>query len=113
MSSASKDNDDLKILQQEAAELEESRKRNGYVGKGDAEHPVRGVPAGGAGQAEGAAQDTDKPEDGVDDPAFQDITSQLETFIKEIEETAMEQPTLALLTTFALGIIVGHLFARK
>jgi hypothetical protein len=52
-------------LQQEAAELEESRKRNGHIGKGDAEHPVRGVPAGGADQAEGAAQDTDKPEDGV------------------------------------------------
>ena len=34
-------------------------------------------------------------------------------YIKEIEETAMERPALALLTTFALGIIVGHLFTRK
>lgn len=113
MSSTSKDNDDLKTLQQEAAELEESRKRNGHVGKVDVEQLSRDLPAEETDQVERAVQDTDKPEDGVDDSAFHDLTSQLEKYIKEIEETAIERPALTLLTTFALGIIVGHLFTRK
>ncbi len=108
MSHASKDSDDLKTLQREAAELRESRKRAGFPtnGEGD-QHPGRD-PAGAEGQDSGSSDETVPPESGLGD-----LADHMEIYLKEIEEAALERPTLALLATFALGVFVGHLFTRR
>lgn len=108
MSNTAKENDDLKTLQYEAAELEKSRKLKISKEKNNVDQPHQDEPVEVVEQTASDAQGGDTLKDEVDD-----LTSQLETYLKEIEETAMERPALALLTTFALGIIVGHLFTRK
>lgn len=47
------------------------------------------------------------------DNAVHDLAVQLEHILKEMEEAATERPALALLTAFAVGVIVGQLFSRR
>lgn len=89
MSNVSVKSDELKTLQKEAAELQESRKRTSSV-------EVKGSEAAAA----------------LDDENY-DVAGQLETYLNELEEVALERPALALLATFSLGVIVGHLLTRK
>lgn len=43
----------------------------------------------------------------------QDIAGQIATIVREMEEAATERPALALLSAFALGILVSQIFSRK
>jgi hypothetical protein len=108
MSDVSAKSDDLKTLQREAAELQESRKRKGSTKTGKPQESPQ----------TGTSKDTEKKP--VDTPTSvssegenRDISDQLEMYLRELEETALERPVLALLATFSLGVIVGHLFTRK
>lgn len=41
------------------------------------------------------------------------LGEQFEIFLEDLEQAAKERPTLALLTAFSVGVIVGQLFSRK
>ena len=100
--------DDLKTLEREAAELRERRQQNDQIAANEAEQQEQSTPEEKVGQELGNARESDQPEDGASD-----LVQQLEIYMNEIEEAALERPALALLTTFALGVIVGHLFTRR
>ena len=63
-----------------------------------------------AAPAEGPAGEEQAPEW---EKAVQDLTTDLERTVNEIEEAARERPALALLAAFTIGIVVGHLLARR
>ncbi len=105
MSDSSGTLDDLKTLEHEAAELQERRQQADQIAADKAEQQE---PGGKVDPQASISGETDRSEDGAPD-----LAHQLEIYINEIEEAALERPTLALLTIFALGIIVGHLFSRK
>lgn len=105
MSDSSDTLDDLKTLEHEAAELQERRQQADQIAADKAEQQESGEKVNPEARISG---ETDRSEDGAPD-----LAHQLEIYINEIEEAALERPTLALLTIFALGIIVGHLFSRK
>ncbi len=95
MSTTSEIPGDLKSLKREVAEMAESRKRARSTEEKDARRLAESETAAKAGSED------------------YDISDQLEIYLKEIEETARERPALTLLATFAIGIIVGHLFSRR
>ena len=108
MSNATANSDELKTLKQEAAELQERRQQNDQIASESAEQQEQSDPGEKMDQEVSPTPEADQPDNGVPD-----LVQQLEMYINEIEETALERPALALLTTFALGVIVGHLFTQK
>ena len=108
MNNASATKDELKILQREAAQLEERRKQirankveeTGRVLESDSEKIIE-------------HEDIDKEAVSQSEKGFHDIAGHLEMYLKEIEDVAIERPALALLAAFAVGVIVGQLYSRK
>ena len=41
------------------------------------------------------------------------LTGQVETIFGEIGEASRERPVLALVSAFAVGILIGHIFSKK
>lgn len=107
MSNATANSDEMKTLKREAAELQERRQQNDQIASESAEQQEQSDPEEKMDQ-ESPTRETDQPANGAPD-----LVQQLELYLNDIEETALERPTLALLTTFALGVIVGHLFTRR
>jgi ElaB/YqjD/DUF883 family membrane-anchored ribosome-binding protein len=101
MSDATGIMDELSTLKQEVAELNESRKLAAKVE--ESKHKKLADPVAEASKAEAGSQEI----------AEHEIVGQLEKYLKEIEEVARERPALALLTAFAIGVVVGQLFSRK
>lgn len=102
------DIDDLKTLQREAEELRESRKRTRVThekesGRLENAEDVRATEQAAADEIETAQTDS----------GFHDLAEQIEMYMGEIEEAAMERPMLALLAAFSIGIVVGKLFTRR
>lgn len=95
--------DELSTLKSEVAELNESRKLADKVGAEQAESK----------KCADTAAETDRAEACSEGSSERAIVDQLEEYLSEIEEAARERPALALLATFAAGVIVGHLFSRK
>lgn len=108
MSDVPAKSDELKTLQREAAELQESRQRSGSA---ETKEPEKSPQAGAEKDTEKGAVDTRATV--APEGENQDISDQLEMYLRELEETALERPVLALLATFSLGVIVGHLFTRR
>jgi ElaB/YqjD/DUF883 family membrane-anchored ribosome-binding protein len=103
MSDATGIMDELSTLKQEVAELNESRKLAAKVEAEESKHKKLADPVAEASKAEAGSQEI----------AEHEIVGQLEKYLKEIEEVARERPALALLTAFAIGVVVGQLFSRK
>ena len=109
MSNATANSDEMKTLKREAAELQERRQQNYQIASEGAEQQEQSDPEEKMDQgARRPTGEADQPDSGAPD-----LVQQLELYLNDIEETALERPALALLTTFALGVIVGHLFTRK
>lgn len=108
MNHASNDVDELKTLQREAAELRESRKHAGSTTGTKHEQSQGSDPGSAAEQNSDSSEDAPQSESGLSD-----LADHMEIYLKEIEEGALERPTLALLATFALGVFIGHLFTRR
>ncbi len=108
MSDVSAKSDELKTLQREAAELQESRKQ---IDSAETKESQESSPAAAEKDTEKGAVDTQAtvPSEGEDLA----ISDQLEMYLKELEEAALERPVLALLASFSLGVIVGQLFTRR
>lgn len=49
-----------------------------------------------------------EPEEFVDK-----LTDQVETIFGEIAEASRERPALALVSAFAVGILIGHIFTKR
>jgi len=108
MSNATANSDEMKTLKREAAELQERRQQNDQIAGDGAEQQEQSDPEEKMDQGVSPTREADQPDNGAPD-----LVQQLELYLNDIEETALERPTLALLTTFALGVIVGHLFTRR
>lgn len=102
---------ELKTLQVEAGELKDKRKgfrsRKTFEGNGksETEEHVQG-------QQLPQDEAIEEQSSGTDN-AIHDLAAQIEHVLKDMEEAATERPALALLSAFALGIIVGQLFSRR
>jgi hypothetical protein len=44
---------------------------------------------------------------------FDKLTGQVETIFGEIGEASRERPVLALVSAFAVGVLVGHIFSKR
>lgn len=108
MSDATANSDELKTLKREAAELQEKRQQNDQIVSESAEQQDQSDPEEKMDQGASPTREADQADNGAPD-----LVQQLERYMIDIEETALERPTLALLTTFALGVIIGHLFTRR
>lgn len=108
MSNVTANSDELKTLKREAAELQERRQQNDQIASEGAEQQEQSDPEEKVDQEKDLAREADQPDNGAPD-----LVQQLEMYMNDIEETALERPTLALLTTFTLGVIVGYLFTRR
>lgn len=102
MNTTSDTKDELKILQREAAQLEDRRKQMSANKREESGEP----PAS-------EQEDSDKEAIPQSESGFHEIASHFEIYLKDIEEAAIERPALALLAAFAVGIIVGQLYSRK
>ena len=87
MTKSKTETDELAVLQKEALELRESK----------SEPP----PPDGEDTREEA--DTDSAE----------LTTQIDQFIREVEELASQKPALALLAALGLGILIGQALSRR
>ena len=108
MSKASTTRDDLTILQREVTELQESRKRIDSADTEESEKINNCEPV-----TEAVEEAVTPGDDEIGENTVHDIADQIEKYLKDFEETAMERPTLALLATFALGVVVGHYISRR
>ena len=41
------------------------------------------------------------------------LTDQVETIFNEIGDASRERPVLALVSAFAVGVLIGHIFSKK
>jgi len=106
MSQITCDSNELKILQREVEELQNSKKTSTVKGNKDLENEKKGDRKPGL--------DTATAEKNSEfGKSLHELTTYVEGFALEIEDVAKERPALAILGAFALGIIVGHLFSRK
>lgn len=108
MSKTSTTKNDLTTLQREVKELQESRSKNGSAETEVSEAINDCDPV--TKNAEGTVF---IDEGGNNENSVHDITGQIENYLKDLELTALERPTLALLTTFAVGVVVGHYISRR
>ena len=44
---------------------------------------------------------------------FDKLAGQVETIFGEIGEASRERPVLALVSAFAVGVLIGHIFSKK
>ena len=106
MSQTKCDSKELKILQQEIEELQNSKNKStvkahkdfANAKKEDRQYGFDSITAE-------KSSETGK--------SLHDLATYVEGFVPEIEDIVKERPALAILGAFALGIIVGHLFSRK
>ena len=87
MTKSKTETEELRTLQKESRELQESK----------GEPP----PPGGEGAADEV--DTDSAE----------LTTQIDQFIREVEELATQKPALALLAALGIGILIGQALSRR
>ncbi|MDX2504286.1 MAG: hypothetical protein QNL62_07405 [Gammaproteobacteria bacterium] len=108
MTNSESDLEALKDQQREATERRAVRKKPRSTARQSA--AARARTAAAKPTADGSANDAQAHEA---EEAIQDLADQIETAVKKIGETASERPVLALLATFSIGVIVGHLFSRR
>ena len=101
--------DELKSLNQEAAERRTERKRSRTSGrqKTEAESPQEAVSESNdlVAEEELSSEETDE--------AISGIAARIEEFVMELEEAASERPAVPVLAAFTLGIVIGSLFSRR
>ncbi len=100
------DSKELRILQQEVEELQNSKKKSTAKGHKDLENEQQedrqyGFDGTTAEQMHEAGN------------SLHDFATNIEGFVLEIEDAAKERPALVILGAFALGIIAGRLLFRK
>lgn len=94
--------DELDILRSEALELQQRRKDS--AAEGQSRHDVPDSCAGEEGQSE-------QPEDFRD--KIEGLAAYTGDLVQELEEAASENPALALLAAFGIGVIVGQLISHR
>jgi hypothetical protein len=87
MTKSKTETDELAVLQKEALELRESK-------------------------SEPPPPDGEDAEDETD-PGSAELTTQIDQFIREVEELATQKPALALLAALGLGILIGQALSRR
>jgi ElaB/YqjD/DUF883 family membrane-anchored ribosome-binding protein len=105
--------DELKTLQQEAAERRAQRKRRPRSTR----EPVPKAQSGKV--ADRNATEPTAPDPAIEEQApeweknLEDLAAHLEGAATEMERAVREYPALALLAAFTIGIVVGQLFSRR
>ena len=105
--------DELKTLQQEAAERRAQRKRR----LRSTREPVPKAQSGKVEDRNAAEPTAPDPATGEQAPewekSLEDLAADLEGAATEMERAVREYPALALLAAFTIGIVVGQLFSRR
>ena len=57
--------------------------------------------------------DQSPPPESKSEELVDKLTSQVETIFGEIGEASRERPVLALVSAFAVGVLVGHIFSKR
>lgn len=100
-------NDELEEL--ERLKHVASERRASRAGHASKEKTAKKTPS-----AENIAEDNQDPLAASKSAAIVDkLSDQVETIFGEIGEVSRERPLLALVSAFALGVLVGHLFSRR
>ena len=98
--------EELESLKQAASERRARRAKPAkpVSKKKAATRPVAGSPE----------DDGESPPPASESEAFVDkLTDQVETIFGEISEASRERPVLALVSAFAVGILIGHIFSKR
>ena len=66
-----------------------------------------------AGTQEDAGQSPPSEPESESEELFDKLAGQVETVFSEIGEASRERPVLALVSAFAVGILVGHILSRR
>ena len=99
-------------------EVEELKELHKQSQKLRAEREMPGPDVAAAPQSEGGANRGPKTGDESPEPEDQEgiadgLTGQVQTIMAELEDAAAENPGLALLAAFGIGIFVGQLLSRR
>jgi len=113
MTNSKSDIEELKDLQREVTEQRAKRTRHRSTARqtGSKESAVSEARAASMNTATDDSAGAVRAHEA--EKAIQDLSGQIETAIKTIEETASERPALALMAAFTIGIIVGQLISRR
>ncbi|TWT81298.1 hypothetical protein CA13_27490 [Planctomycetes bacterium CA13] len=104
--------DELKALEREAAKRRPPQKRS----RSSARTPVS--PSQTETATDAAIDPVPKAPEDVEqatetEETLYELAEQIEFVVKEMEQAARERPAIALLSAFAVGIVVGQIFARR
>jgi FtsZ-binding cell division protein ZapB len=102
---------ELKTLQVEAEGLKDKRK--GFSSGNTSEASQQSQAADREDGQQLPQDETIEEQSSGTNKVVQDLADQIENVLKDMEDAATERPALALLSAFALGIIVGQLFSRR
>ena len=111
MTNSNSEINELKTLQVEAEGLKGRRK--GSRSKKTSEANQQSEPVEDGEEKQFSQDEAIGEQSSGTDNAVHDLAVQIEHVLKDMEEAATERPALALLSAFALGIIVGQLFSRR
>jgi len=103
MTSTDSDIEELDGLKRAASE------RRARRAKPESKRGVSTTPA--TGIAEDGGESPPSPSE-TEEPGHK-LVDQVETLFGEIGEASRERPALALVSAFAVGILVGHLFSKR
>jgi hypothetical protein len=101
--------DELNSLKHAASERRS--KRASFASKKGAASNKRATPIPPAGTEEDGGQSplpASESEELIDK-----LTGQVETIFSEIGEASRERPVLALVSAFAVGVLIGHIFSKR
>lgn len=101
--------DELNSLKHAASERRS--KRANSVSKKRAASKKSTAPAPPDGTEEDGGQSP--PPASESEELFDKLTGQVETIFSEIGEASRERPVLALVSAFAVGVLVGHIFSKR
>jgi hypothetical protein len=102
--------DELNSLKHAASERRSKRadsasKKRAASNKKAAPTPPAGTEEEDGGQSPPPASESEE--------LFDKLTGQVETIFGEIGEASRERPVLALVSAFAVGVLVGHIFSKR
>ena len=95
--------EELKSLKREASERRAKRAK-----PASKKRAATTAPAGNIEDDDQSPPPASEPEEFVDK-----LTDQVETIFGEIGEASRERPVLALVSAFAVGVLIGHIFSKK
>ena len=100
--------DELNSLKHAASERRSKRATKPTANKRAASTAPAGTEENGGQSPPSASESASESEE-----MFDKLAGQVETIFGEIGEASRERPVLALVSAFAVGVLIGHIFSKK